>query len=57
MDKNYNGVSWEDVYSNEELRKSTQIDAYFFRECEVKLRNEKRKQEALARNSLDNLTT
>lgn len=51
----YKGVSWEEVYPDEELRSSVKTYAHFFREDEIKLRNEKKKEQALARNSLKNL--
>ncbi len=55
MGENYKGVSWEETYPDEELRDATKTYAHFFREEETKLRNEKRKQGALAKNSLDNI--
>jgi len=53
----YNSVSWEEAYPDKELRESAQTYARFFREDEIKLRNEKRKEQALARSSLENLFT
>jgi hypothetical protein len=48
-------ISWEKTYPNEELRQSARIYAHFFREYEIRLRNEKKKEKALARNSLENI--
>ena len=55
MAEEYNGISWEEAYPDKELRHSIKIYSDFFRDEERKLRKEERKQQALARNSLDNL--
>lgn len=56
MSEDYKGISWEDTYPDEELRQSTKIHARFFRESEIQLKNEKRREYVLARNSLENLS-
>jgi len=53
----YKGISWEQTYPDKELREATQTYAYFFREQEIKLINEKRKEQILARNSLEDLSS
>jgi len=52
-EKNYNGITWEEAYNDEQQRERMKKYSWEFREVEKKLRENKRKRICLERKSLE----